>query len=71
MESSTLTRTLVRQALHFSLGLTFAEIARLTGGDAVNVRKQIFSGTWQTQTNEARAAAITRARQVRDSGLWD
>ena len=57
------TRTAIRQALHFSLGLPFTQVARLTGSDPSTVRKQIVRGRhWARRSESERTEAIAAAR---------
>ena len=62
-------RTAIRQALHLSLGLTFTQIAALTGSDPSSIRRAIYTGkTWAARTETERTEAIAAARTLIEEG---
>lgn len=62
-----LTRTAIRQALHHSFGLTFAQIARLDTATYGNVRDSalgIGCKAWASRPASERTEAIAAARAL-------
>lgn len=58
------TRTAVRQALRYSHGLGFSEIARLTGSDPSSIRRGLNMGSWTKRSEAERLEAIAAAKAL-------
>lgn len=62
------TRTAIRQALHFSHGLTFSQVARMTGSDPSSIRKALSMAGWAARPPHERTEAIDAARDLIKQG---